>query len=112
MSEDVRYQGYLEEVGNPNNLSLEELAKTICKQRGLELCVWCDTYLETLLDSDETDNGYVVLNDRLYQIQELEELDINEEYCDIYQTVDGRYRFETQFYNGGTCLKEMLESEW
>lgn len=111
MSETVRFKGCLKEIKNPKKLSLEELCKEICMKHLLyELPQYDDNYQELLLE--EKYNQYIILDDKLFSIEELQEIDPYKDYCHIQKNSDGRYFFETQFYNGGACLSEMLEENW
>ena len=53
--------------------------------------------------------GYLYLQGNLYEIIEIEERDVYDDYCHLEQINDNTFKFETQFYNGGACLYEMIE---
>lgn len=53
--------------------------------------------------------GYLYLGDNIYEIIEIEERDICDDYCHLEKIDADTYRFDTQFYNGGACLSEMIE---
>ena len=53
--------------------------------------------------------GYLCLENSMYEFIEIEERDVCENYCYLEKIDDGTYRFDAQFYNGGTCLSEMIE---
>lgn len=55
------------------------------------------------------DNDYIVIDGNCIYKLELEELDIDDDFIELTQVQDGVYEFITQFYNGSTCLKEMLQ---
>lgn len=55
------------------------------------------------------DNGYVVIDGNCIYKVELEDFDAYDNFVEITQIQDGVYKFVTQFYNGSTDLKEMLQ---
>ena len=56
------------------------------------------------------DNGYVVIDGNcIYKIELDESYDMYREFVTVSETQPGVYEFTTQFYNGGTCLQEMLQ---
>lgn len=97
-------------------LSVEEYAKRIVKEKGLESEVgqgpyFYETNLEFLKWYDDWEEGqYIAIDDELYLIYDKSDFDPT---CHIQLTpiADDTYEFLTSFYNGGTCLTEMLEDE-
>lgn len=82
----------------------EQVAKYILNSKKED---FYETFLEQL--SSESDE-YVLLENELYQISDTIENDDGEtHFCYFYKEKNGDIRFITQFYNGGTCLSEMLE---
>lgn len=55
------------------------------------------------------DNGYVVIDGNCIYKVELEDFDAYDNFVEITQAQDGVYEFITQFYNGSTDLREMLQ---
>lgn len=55
------------------------------------------------------DNGYVVIDGNCIYKVELEEFDAYDNFVEITQVQDGVYEFVTQFYNGSTDLRGMLQ---
>ena len=108
MSETVHYKGKLIEIKRLNNESLEDLCERICKEKGVnELSTYNDTWADQITDSFWQDT--VIVNDKLYKIQDKEYLD-NE--FDIYSASlnpDGTIDFDVMYYNGGCCFTEALE---
>lgn len=116
MSEVELHTGLLKEV-NTRGLTVEEWIKR-----------WVDNYL----DNNDEDyysrhrnnpdfdyknafydltwhNPYIIVGDKVFKIY-----DKNHEsdfLCHINKTSDGNYAYVAQFYNGGTCLTEVLENE-
>ena len=71
-----------------------------------------DKYYKDAEEIDEyelEDNGYIVINGNCIYKVELEEFDVDDNFVEITQVQDGVYEFITQFYNGSTCLEEMLQ---
>lgn len=72
-----------------------------------------DKYYKDVEEIDEyelEDNGYVVIDGNcIYKIELDKEFDVYDNFVEVNQVQDGVYEFITQFYNGSTCLKEMLQ---
>ena len=45
----------------------------------------------------------------IYRVEEREEVDPYDDVQVLRENPDGSYYFEMRFYNGGTCLSEMIE---
>lgn len=97
MSEDNRFKGKLKQLHQQENESFDDLCKRISNG---EDDFFNDNY-----------EKYVLINDKLFEIVECEELDAYDNFCYLYSNEDNTISFLTQYYNGGTCLSEMLESE-
>lgn len=56
------------------------------------------------------DNGYIVIDGNcIYKIELDNSYDMYRDFVTVSETQPGVYEFTTQFYNGGTCLQEMLQ---
>ena len=56
------------------------------------------------------DNGYIVIDGNcIYKIELDKEFDVYDNFVEVNQVQDGVYEFITQFYDGGTDLREMLQ---
>lgn len=56
------------------------------------------------------DNGYIVIDGNcIYKVELDKSYDMYEDFVTVSETQPGVYEFTTQFYNGGTCLQEMLQ---
>lgn len=56
------------------------------------------------------DNGYIVIDGNcIYKIELDNSYDMYREFVTVSETQPGVYEFTTQFYNGGICLREMLQ---
>lgn len=53
--------------------------------------------------------NFVVIGDTLWEIIEDKELDGDDDINHLTENEDGTISFVSRFYNGGTCLTEMLE---
>lgn len=98
-------------------LSVEECAKRIVKEKGLESEVgqgpyFYETNLEFLKWYDDWEEGqYVSIDDELYLIYDTCDLGSSTDFINMTSIGDDTYEFLTSFYNGGTCLGEMIEDE-
>ena len=72
-----------------------------------------DEYYKDVKEIDEyelEDNGYVIIDGNcIYKVELDKDFDIYDNFVEITQVQDGVYEFMTQFYNGSTCLQEMLQ---
>ena len=77
-------------------------------------------YAEEIDEYELEDNGYVVINGNcisggnvrysfISKVELDKEFDVYDNFVEVNQVQDGVYEFITQFYNGSTCLKEMLQ---
>lgn len=66
--------------------------------------------VEEIDDYELEDNGYVVINGNcIYKVELDKDFDAYDNFVEITQAQDGVYEFITQFYNGSTDLREMLQ---
>ena len=97
-------------------LSVEEYAKRIVEEKGLASEVgqgpyFYETYLEFLKWYDDwTEGQYIAIDDELYLIYDKSEFD-SSYHVHLTPIADDTYEFHTSFYNGGTCLSEIIEDE-
>ncbi len=72
-----------------------------------------DKYYKDVEEVDEyelEDSGYVIIDGNcIYKVELDKDFNIDDNFVEITQVQDGVYEFITQFYNGGTCLQEMLQ---
>ena len=105
MSEVELHIGKLKKI-DLNGLSAEEWCKQKCDQLGYDVDYTYDSYQEALaIKSDK----YIVVNNKVYEIDE-KSLDPYDGIDEFYDNGDGTYSYIMEFYNGGTCLLECLES--
>ena len=66
--------------------------------------------LEEIDDYELEDNGYVIIDGNcIYKVELDKDFDVYDNFVEITQVQDGVYEFITQFYNGSTHLREMLQ---
>lgn len=65
--------------------------------------------VEEIDEYELEDNGYIVIDGNCIYKVELEDFDAYDDFVEITQVQDGVYKFVTQFYNGSTDLREMLQ---
>lgn len=66
--------------------------------------------VEEIDDYELEDNGYVVIDGNcIYKVELDKDFDVYDNFVEITQVQDGVYEFITQFYNGSTDFREMLQ---
>lgn len=106
MSDMEFHSGKIRKIDNPDNLDIEALCELKAKEHGWEKS-YHDCYVELI--NDEGYKKYVVAGDNLYEITDHKRGDGYDDINLLFPNGDGSLNFVTQFYNGGTCLSEMLE---
>lgn len=67
-------------------------------------------YAEEIDEYELEDNGYIVIDGNcIYKVELDKDFDAYDNFVEITQVQDGVYGFITQFYNGSTDLREMLQ---
>lgn len=108
MSEVVRHIGKVRKV-DLKGLSIEEWCKAKCIELGIEKQKhWYNSYEETLQE-EMWPTKFVKVNGDIWEIVEDREEEDYENLSIIRPNEDGTLNYILQFYNGGTCLSEMLE---
>ncbi|WP_375179884.1 hypothetical protein [Enterococcus rotai] len=102
MSEQEMVTGTIKLVAK--KIDAEKVSKGILEEKGL-LTSCSDSFVNTL--TEKCYEEYVVISDDLYEV-ESKQLDPYE-FFEIIKVADGEYNFAASFYNGGTCLSELLE---
>lgn len=86
----------------------EEYAKDLFNGLGKDtLPIYYDSWIEYLCD--ECYREFLYINGTLFKFVEYTDISDESDYCHIKDNEDGTYSFITSFYDGGTCLIEMLE---
>lgn len=111
MSETVGYKGKLKlckkyKDANELQANLQEFWQSIpVEERGR---YYKD--VEGIEAHELEDNGYVVIDGNcIYKVELDKEFDVYDNFVEVNQVQDGVYEFITQFYNGSTYLREMLQ---
>ena len=66
--------------------------------------------VEEIDDYELEDNGYVIIDGNcIYKIELDKEFDMDDNFVEVNQVQDDVYEFITQFYNGSTDLRGMLQ---
>lgn len=108
MSETERHIGKVRKA-DLKGMNTEDWCKKKCEELGIANEIkWHDTYEETLL-SESNETPVVKVNGEFWEVIEDKEEEDYEDISIIRPNNDGTYDFLFQFYNGGTCLSEMLE---
>lgn len=64
--------------------------------------------LYTLIDRCDLDEKAFLIKDVWYMVTEAKEIDSYDDIQELLPQPDGSYIYIMRFYNGGTCLSEML----
>ena len=105
MSETVTYIGKLKKV-DLNGKTVEEWCDEKCQELNIEVGGYYKTAYEAL--RSENNYKYFFHGDDVWETIENKKSEY-EDICFITPNLDGTYTFVMQFYNGGTCLDEMIE---
>lgn len=115
MSQTEFHTGKLKEV-DMNGLSLEDYCRSKCNEAGI---TEIDTYPATWVEQfrDEFWYGYgntkkvrfFIHGGKVYEVIDHKESESEDYFMNLTRNEDGTISFIGQFYNGGTCLDEMLE---
>lgn len=99
---------YEHHIGKITEVVIKESLELTCKEivENNELPSYQDSYVEYLLD--ELYDEYLVINGKLYSVEK-EAIDPYDDIQRLHKNEDGTFSFEAKFYNGGTCLSEVLE---
>lgn len=106
MSEMERHIGKIKKV-DLNGLTIEEWCKKRCEEFGFKKEFYYNSYRDVLFDKDIP--TVVDKNKNVWEIIEDKEEEDTEDISILTPNNDGTYSYIMQFYNGGTCLSEMLE---
>lgn len=111
MSEYQRDKGALQ-VLSTNPSDFEKIALTILKEEGYDVSEINENYKATECLNENFYEEYIVTKKFFVKIINTTiNLDIESSFCDIENLGNGLYSFHTMYYNGGTCMSEMISSE-
>lgn len=105
MSDMERHSGIAVLIERLPGETLEEQCRRI---GNCELQEFYDSYAEQLLDNHYGE--YIIVDGNLYKLDDTE-YEYSENFCTIEKIDDINFKYTAQFYNGGTCLTEILEDE-
>jgi len=109
MSDYEHYRGKLIPVHEIKNESLDDYAKRAFEKDFNEDYWNTSRSLEDFIDNKNLEDKYIVYKDIVYKIENKEKIDEEDSFIRMNYDNDGNIVFITRFYNGGTCLQEMLE---
>jgi hypothetical protein len=107
MSELERHIGKIKKV-DLDNYTVEGWCEKKCKSIGLGLGEHYESYKEALL-LEPYPAIVIEVDNTLWEVIEDKEEEDTEDMSILIPNNDGTYSYIMQFYNGGTCLSEMLE---
>lgn len=105
MSDQQRVTGTLRKLQFNDKFTMEQHCENIIKGAGREKESYHDTYVDAV--ADEFSDDYFFYKGQMYSLEKKDE-DPYESFIEMEQMPDGNIKFHTSFYNGGTCLSEML----
>lgn len=73
-----------------------------------ELPCYCDNWIEAYNDKAGDKEMFLYIKGVLWLLLDINTEDTGESFCKLIPNDDGTYSFITQYYNGGTCLSEMM----
>ena len=112
MSFTEKHIGKLVKVDR-KDLTVEEWCKEYCQSHSIEINnKMHENWIECFKDNfyDICADSFQFLNGDIYQLVKHTKIDECEDLDFFYTLEDGSILFVTEFYNGGTCLKEVLDS--
>ena len=107
MSDYEHQRGKMIKVVAEPGTTLEQQCLLIFKEAGIEPADYYDTAAEAL--ADEFYEKYVHIDGELYKFIELVDEDPYDSFAHIEELEPGIFNFNSRYYNGGTCLSEMLQ---
>lgn len=107
MSEQVYASGKLKLIEKKPYETLEEQCRRILEEydKDTELDFY-DSYVEMF--NDEFYYEYVILDDNIYKVVELCDVDLEDIYY-LHDNKDGEMNFILNYYNGGCSFNEAIE---
>jgi hypothetical protein len=103
------HRGIATKVQIPSNLSVEEYAKILLKDRNKEIADYYSSAIECLCDVYYGEFYYHVLSGNLYRLEDSEQDEDEEDIVSASVNNDGTISYEIRFYNGGAGFDEVLE---
>lgn len=113
MSETKHYKGKIYVVHPPNGETLQEYSKRVLDESNVKVNEYQFNYHKgdyVRILCDEKHNEYLRIDEQLFLLKK-REIDLDDDILEFErdETSVDTFDFECKFYNGGTCLSEMLE---
>jgi len=108
MSETKQYSGKIKLIPKHAHEDFQGQCKRMLGERFPDYEIH-DSYEYSSQLFDVSHMGFVNNNTDLYEIINLIEEDPNDCWIKMTKIDDGIFTFNTSYYNGGTCLDEMIE---
>lgn len=110
MSETETHSGKLIKIQLSKIDTVESFCKGMCEKEGItSIPSYNQSWIETFKYDSKAASEYFILNNNIiYKMAEHLAGDDDSYFMKIYPNADGSLSFIGQFYNGGTCLDEML----
>ena len=107
MSNTEAHFGKLRRVELPENYTLEDWCREKCQDKGItEISSYNDSWEEEF--RGEFHEKFFISNGEVWEA--FEHVESEDGYADIMiPNSDGTITFFMEFYNGGTCISEMIE---
>lgn len=107
MSNMETHFGKLRKIELPENWNTEDWCKEKCQMKGItEISSYNDSWEEQFRDHFREE--YFIADGEIWEV--FDHIESEDGYADIMiPNEDGTITFFMEFYNGGTCLSEMIE---
>lgn len=107
MSQNESHFGKLRKVELPENYNLNDWCREKCYTKGkTEISSYNKSWEEQF--KDDFREEYFIVSGEVWEV--FDHFEGEDDYADIMlQNEDGTITFFMEFYNGGTCLSEMIE---
>lgn len=105
MSDYESHSGKIRKVQPQDNELFEDTCKRLWLENGKSEEDYCEGEL-----FNEFYKKYINVNDEsIWEIFEHQDLGEEEDmFCRLHDNKDGTFSFHTRYYNGGTCMTEMI----
>lgn len=110
MSEYQRDKGEVM-ILSVNPTEFEEIALTILKEKECDITEISENYKATEYLSDYFYGEYIITKKVFAQIIKSTIMESECDFCDLTHSYNRTYSFHTMYYNGGTCMIEMVAEE-
>lgn len=108
MSDTERIEGIIKFIPRNENETDKEYFERVTKCNYQKYSYEPDSIQEAIYDND-LNKKFISVKNKIYEFIEREDKDPYDCYCNLSKIDEEKIKFSTSFYNGGTCLQEMLE---